>query len=161
AGVGRKLVECEADGLGGDRVQVQLLAAYGDPRSDHVGKMRKLGAHQVLCIDALPLVTNQQVLIGRERLEALGEAADEVFALTGCGLASNCLHETEHVLGAMIGFAHQKMNLLLSTFARGDVAVGFKRIYLAVVGDTDMPTLNNDFTAVACGMGEFSIPAAL
>src|SRR5579871_1597792 len=36
-------------------------------------------------------------------------------------MAGDCLHETEHVLGAMVGLTHEKIDLLLSTFARGNV----------------------------------------
>src|SRR5215469_10439485 len=46
-------------------------------------------------------------------------------------------------------------------FARGYVAVTLKRECLAVVGDADMTALDYDRSALARGMGEFSIPTAL
>jgi len=63
-------------------------------------------ASWVLDINALPLVPDQQVLIGRERLNPLSEVPNKVFRSTSRGLAGDCLHETEHVLGAMIDLAH-------------------------------------------------------
>ncbi len=53
SGVGRKLVECETDGLGGCCVQTQLRTMHRDPRPDKIGKEGKLGAHQILDIDSL------------------------------------------------------------------------------------------------------------
>src|SRR5712671_7390589 len=85
---------------------------HGDPGTDQVGEMGELGAHQVLRLNSLPLVADQKVLIGCERLDALSKAPDKVFRLTGRGLAGDGLHETEHVLGAMADLAHQKTNLL-------------------------------------------------
>jgi hypothetical protein len=105
-GIGRKLVECEPDGLRGDCIQTHLRAVRSDPRPQKVRKMRELGAHQILDINALPLVPDQQVLIGRERLNALSEALDKILRLTSRGLAGDCLHDTEHVLGAMTDLTH-------------------------------------------------------
>ncbi len=53
-------------------------------------------ASWVLDINALPLVPDQQVLIGRERLNPLSEVPNKVFRSTSRGLAGDCLHETEH-----------------------------------------------------------------
>ena len=83
--------------------------------------MCELGAHQILDINALPLVPGQQVLIGRKCLDTLSEVLDKIFRLTSRGLASDCLHETEHVLGAMIDLVHQKVNLFLVNFSRGNI----------------------------------------
>src|SRR5712672_947984 len=94
---------------------------HGDPRPDQVSEMGELGAHQVLRLNALPLVADQKVLIGCERLDALSKAPDKVLRLTGRGLAGDCLHETEHVLGAMADLAHQKMNLLLVSSLLGRI----------------------------------------
>jgi hypothetical protein len=58
----------------------------------------------------VPLIPDQQVLIRSERLDALSEASDEMFRLTSCGLAGYCLHEIEHVLGAMIELAHKQVS---------------------------------------------------
>jgi hypothetical protein len=121
AGIGRELVQCKTDRLGGSRIQAQLWAVDIDPRTNKIRKVRELGAHQIFDIDSLPLVPDQQILIGRERLNALGEAPDKVFGVTSRGLAGDCLHKAEHVLGAMIDLTHQKMNLLLVSFPLGDI----------------------------------------
>jgi hypothetical protein len=81
-GIGRKLVYCEADRLGGSRVQTQLGAARSDPRPHQVREVRELSAHQVLDIHSVPFIADQQVLIGSQRLDALGEASDELWRLT-------------------------------------------------------------------------------
>jgi len=54
-------------------------------------------------------------------LDAVSEALDKIFGLTSRGLASDCLHQTEHVLGAMIDLAHQKLYLLLVSFLIGHI----------------------------------------
>jgi hypothetical protein len=74
--IGGKLVHCETDGLGGPRVKTQFRAVRSDPRPDKVCKVRELGARQILHIDPMPLVPNQQVLIGGKRLKAFSEAPD-------------------------------------------------------------------------------------
>jgi hypothetical protein len=102
-------VQCETDASGGSCVQSQFRALQRDPGPDNVCKMRELGAHRVFYINSLPLVSDQQVLIGRKRMDALSEAPDKVFRLTSGGLAGDCLHEREHVLGAVIDFTHQKV----------------------------------------------------
>jgi hypothetical protein len=61
-------------------------------------------------------------LIGGKRLKTFSEPPDKVFGLTSRGLSGHCLHETEHVLGAMIDLTHQKANLLLDPFSRSNVA---------------------------------------
>jgi hypothetical protein len=57
----------------------------------------------------VPFVADQHVLIGSERLDALSKAPDEIFRLTSRGLTGYCLHETKHVLGAMIDLAHKQV----------------------------------------------------
>jgi hypothetical protein len=44
-GIGGKLVDGEADGLRGRRVQAQLRALRGDTRPNEVGEVRELGAN--------------------------------------------------------------------------------------------------------------------
>src|SRR5215467_3024905 len=46
-------------------------------------------------------------------------------------------------------------------FARCDVPVTLKRIYLAVIGDADMPAFDHDRASLASDMGKFSVPTAL
>ena len=46
---------------------------------------------------------------------------DKVIGFTSGDLAGDCLHETEHVLGAMVGLSHQKLKLLLGTSSFGNV----------------------------------------
>src|SRR6266478_8328149 len=89
---------------------------HRDPGPHKIGKIGELGAHQILDVNSLPLVPDQQVLIGRKRLDALSEALDKIFRRTSRGLAGDCLHETEHVPGPMTDLTHEKVNLLLVSF---------------------------------------------
>jgi hypothetical protein len=56
AGIGGKFVECETDGLGGSRLQVQFRSVKVDPSSDQVRKAPKPNVHQILYIDSPPLM---------------------------------------------------------------------------------------------------------
>jgi hypothetical protein len=51
----------------------------------------------------------EEVLVGCKCLDALGEAFQESFGSSGSGLVSDRVHDTEHVLGAMIDFAHEEL----------------------------------------------------
>src|SRR5262249_24958470 len=106
-------MKCKTDRLGSGRVQAYRRAVHRDPGPHKISKMGELGAHQILDINSLPLVPDRQVLIGRKCLDAVSEALDKTFRVTRRGLASDCMHESEHVLGAMIDLTHQKLNLLL------------------------------------------------
>src|SRR5262249_10333974 len=55
----RKLLKCEANRLGSDRIQTQLGGEHRDPGSHEIGKLGKLCAYQILDINALPLVLPQ------------------------------------------------------------------------------------------------------
>jgi hypothetical protein len=55
---------------GSGRVQAQLGAVKDDPGADEIGKMGKLGAHQIFNIGSPPLAPNQ---MGRERLDTLSK----------------------------------------------------------------------------------------
>jgi hypothetical protein len=57
-------VKREPDGLCGSRFQVEPGAVDDDARTNEVGEVRELGAHQVLDIDPVPFVADKQVLIG-------------------------------------------------------------------------------------------------
>src|SRR5215467_15862124 len=92
-----------------------------DAGTNKVGEVRELGANQILDLDPIPLVADQQVLIGRKRLDALGEALDEIFGIFGGGLVSDHVHDAEHVLGAMIDFAQQEVLPLLALPSFGNV----------------------------------------
>jgi hypothetical protein len=87
--------------------------------------VRKLGTNQVLDLDPIPFVTNEQILIGRKGLNALGEALDETFWVSGGCLVSDRVHDAEHILGAMINLAHEEMlfflALLMETHPRSRV----------------------------------------
>jgi len=63
-GVGGKLVDREPDGLRGGRLQDELGATHGNTRTDKVREGRELSMNQVFDINSLPLVPNEQVLIG-------------------------------------------------------------------------------------------------
>src|SRR5262249_20571816 len=121
ARVGRKLMERKADGLGGGGVQLQLGAAQRNAGIQVVGKVGELGTNQIPQIDSPPRVADQQVLIGGERLQTLGESLDEPLRVVRGGLVRNGLHEREHVLGAMVHLAHQELNLLLGLLAVANV----------------------------------------
>src|SRR5260370_35617133 len=101
-GIGCKLMQCQTDGLGSGRIQVQPWAVDRDPRADKVGKMCELGAHQLIDIDSLPLVPDEQVLIGCERPDALIKAPDKAFSLRCRGLAGDCRPEREQVLDPLL-----------------------------------------------------------
>src|SRR5262249_47611483 len=83
---------------GSARPQACRRAVHRDPGPHEIGKKGELGSRQILDINSLPLVPDQQVLIGRKRLDAVSEALDKIFRLTSRGLAGDCLHETKHVL---------------------------------------------------------------
>ncbi len=120
-GVGRKFVQCETDGLRGCCIQTHSGAVDSDPGPDTIRKVRELGTHKIVNINSLPLIPDQQVQIGRERLDALSEPPKKIFRLTSRRLAGDCLHEAEHVLRAMTDLAHQKLNLFLVSSSLGDV----------------------------------------
>src|SRR5262249_24304335 len=112
-GVGSELVKREPDGLRRGRLQAQLGAMHGDTRTNEVREMRELGVDQVLDLDPVPFVADEQVLIGRERLDALGETLDEILGIAGDSLVSDRVDDAEHVLGAMIDFAHEEVLFFL------------------------------------------------
>src|SRR5215831_11335260 len=92
-GIGRKLVHREPDGLRGSRLQAQFGAINDDTCTDNICEMRKLGADQVLDIHSSPFIPNEQLLAGRERLHAFGEALDEIFGVSGRRLTRNGVHD--------------------------------------------------------------------
>ena len=92
ASIGRKLVKCQTNCLGRGCIQTQFRAMHREPGAHKIGKVGELGARQVFDINSLPLVADQQVLIGRNMRSV--KAHDKVLRLTSCGLAGNCLHET-------------------------------------------------------------------
>jgi hypothetical protein len=51
----------------------------------------------------------------------LSEAPNKVFRMTSRGLAGSYLYQAKQVLDAMVGLTHQKVNLLLGMFARGNI----------------------------------------
>src|SRR6266566_979813 len=111
--VGRKLVECETDDFRGGCVETQIRrAAQRYPNPDKICKVREVGANQIRYSNSLPLVPDQQIMIGCECLDPVREAPDKAFRFTRSRLTRDCLHQTEHVLGAMISLTHQKMNVL-------------------------------------------------
>ena len=112
AGIGRKLVECETDGLGRSRVQMQFRAVHSDPRSQKICKVRELSAHQTVRISSLPFTADQQALGGRECPDALGENS-KAMGFSSRSLMGDCQHDAKDVFHPMTSLAHQKMNLLL------------------------------------------------
>jgi hypothetical protein len=111
--VGGKLVECDTDDFRGGCVKTQIRrAVQRNPNPDKISKLPELGANQIPHSNSLPLVLDQQIMIGCERLDAFSETPDKVFRFTRSRLTGDCLHQTEHVLGAMISLMHQKLNVL-------------------------------------------------
>src|SRR5260370_12465854 len=92
-----------------------------DARTDEVGEVRELGTNQVRNLDRIPFVADKQILIGRKRLDALGEALDEIFRISAGSLVSDRVDDAEHVLGAMIDFAHEELLLFLTLPAFSNV----------------------------------------
>src|SRR5215470_6180107 len=129
AGIGGELVEGEPDGLRGSRIKAQPGTSHDDTRTNEVGEMRELSAGEVGDLDSIPFIADEQVLIGGKRLDALGEARDEIFGTSGGGLMSDRVHNAEHVLGAMIDLAHQEVLLLLAFLAFGNVLNGAAEAY--------------------------------
>jgi hypothetical protein len=78
---------------------------HGDPRLEKICEVSKLGAYEVLQISSPPLVPDQQILVGRERSDAIAKDGEAV----GRSLADNCLHEAEDIHDPMIGLSHQKV----------------------------------------------------
>src|SRR6266446_2942245 len=122
--IGSEFVECEPDRLRGSGFQAQLGAGRDDARTNEICEVRELGAGEVLDVHTAPLTSYQQVLIGRKRLDALGEALDEIFGISGGGLVSDRVHNAEHVLGAMIDLAYEEVLLFLALLAFGNVLDG-------------------------------------
>jgi hypothetical protein len=93
-------VEREPHRLGGGRVQTQLRVERYNPRSNEVGKVRKMGAYQLLQLSSLMLVRTQQVLVSSECLNAprrrswlnTGEFLEEACGTKKWGYA--ILHDT-------------------------------------------------------------------
>jgi hypothetical protein len=77
--IGSEFVERGSDDLRGSCIQSQLGATHDDTRANEFGEGRELGANQVLDFDPMPLVPDEEVLICRKRLDALGEVFDEIF----------------------------------------------------------------------------------
>jgi hypothetical protein len=58
-GVGGEFVEREPDGLCGNRLQAQLRAVHENARTNEIGEGGKLGANQVLDLDAMPFASDE------------------------------------------------------------------------------------------------------
>jgi hypothetical protein len=114
----------EPDRLRRSRIQTQLGAEHDDTRTNKIGEGRKLGASQIIDLDPTPCVPDEEVLIGCKRLDAIRETFDEIFRGSGGGLASDCVHDTEHVLGAMIDLAHEEVLPFLALLSLVDVLDG-------------------------------------
>jgi energy-coupling factor transporter ATP-binding protein EcfA2 len=88
----------------------------------------------------------------------LADGGDEISRIFGDRLAGHRIHDTEHVLGAMIDLPRQKMNVLLVRFPFGDVAVSLKRVCFPTILDTYKPALDHHRASVTRGVGQFSVP---
>src|SRR5215475_3442526 len=102
AGVGGEFVQGEPDGLRRICSEAQFGATNVDTRTNEVGEIRELTANQVIDVNSPPLVPDEQVLVGGKRLDAFGEAVDEIFRTLGSGLACDRSDKAQNILGAMI-----------------------------------------------------------
>jgi hypothetical protein len=57
-------------------------------------------------------------------LDALREALNKIFVVTGGELVRDRVHDAEHVLGAMVDFAREKVRLFLVFLAFGNIRNG-------------------------------------
>src|SRR5258707_5634651 len=94
---------------------------HDDTGTNEPGEGRELRVNQIPKINSLPFIPDQQVLIGGKGLDAFGEALDEVFGILGGSLLGDRVHDAEHVLGAMIDFAHEEVFFFLALLAFGNV----------------------------------------
>jgi hypothetical protein len=121
-GIGGKFVEREPDGVRGSCLQAQLGTAHHNTRTHVIGERSELSADEVPSLDPMPSISYEQVLIGCQRLSALGEAFHEVFGSPA--LVRDRVHDAEHVLGTMTDLAHQEVLPFLALFAFGNVLSG-------------------------------------
>ncbi len=89
---------------------------------DRILEMRELRARQRADLDADPVIVDEQVMAGGERLDALREALEEIGLPRRKRLARHRLHERQHVLRAVVHLAHQEGDALLAAATFGDVA---------------------------------------
>src|SRR5215467_764895 len=86
--------------------------------------MGQLGADQVLDLHPPPFIPDKKVLIGCERLDALGEALSEMFGIAGSDLVGDRVHAAEHILGTMVDFARENVRLFCILPAFGNICDG-------------------------------------
>ena len=116
-----ELVQRHADDLRGFPGEAKVRPVDRNAGSNRFGKIGELRMNQGRKIDAFPFVLHQQVEIDRERLDALGELAQEVTRARRGRLARDRQDDAEHVLGPMIDFEHEQAHLLLGPLAIRDV----------------------------------------
>jgi hypothetical protein len=122
ARIGSELVQSHANDLsrrGGNKERRPLQS---DSHTDQVYKMRKLGSEEFIEIGPLPSTLDKQILVRCQRLHPLSKAVKKVFRICGKGLARDRLHKGKHILRAMVRLAHENIDLLLLSFAFGDIA---------------------------------------
>src|SRR4029077_13252510 len=126
-----KLVKREPDGLRSSRLQAPRGTTHHDTRTNEVGEGRGLGENQTLDFDPVPLAPDEEVLTGRKGLDALGEAFDEIFRISGGGLVSDRVHDAEHVLGAVTDLTHQEALPFLALLALRNISDGTYKAHRA------------------------------
>jgi hypothetical protein len=62
--------------------------------------VREFVANKVLDLDTPQFVPEEQILIGGKCLDAIGEALDEIFGISGAGLAGDNLNKTDAPVGS-------------------------------------------------------------
>ena len=110
---------CAADGGEQERRPIDL-----DPGADQILEMGELGPDKIGEIDAPPFILDEQILCGGHRADALAKAGDEIVGTRGRRLPRHGLHKGEEVLGAMVHFMQEQLDMLLIALALGDV--GYK-----------------------------------
>ncbi len=57
-------MEYKPNGLRGSRLQANLGAVHGNTRTNAIVEWRELSANQVVDLDAIPFVSDEQVVVG-------------------------------------------------------------------------------------------------
>src|SRR5262245_29500313 len=114
-------MEGHSEGLAGGLRGKDRRPRKLDALVHQVAEVRKLRPRQLMEIRSLPFISYQDVMTRGQRLDARLEPGKEVIRPGVDGLLRNCLHKGEQVLGAMIDFTQEKVDLLLMLLAFGYV----------------------------------------
>src|SRR5258708_17456486 len=118
-------MESHSEGLRGGGVGKDPRPCELDALVHEVAEVRKLRPRQLMEICSLPFISDEDVMTRSQRLDTRLEPGKEVIRPGVDGLLRNRLHKREQVLGAMIDFTQEKVDMLLMLLAFG--YVGGKR----------------------------------